>query len=134
MFDLFPSRLLTMSNQSRPTGSMTAKSDFHLEPSVRAGGAIGPYRIVSRLGGGGMGVVYRAVHLENGRAAAVKTVRTQHRAHLSSIRTEIHALSRLENPGVVRILDQGTADGLPWYAMELLEGTTLRDWIDRTWP
>ena len=134
MFDLFPSRLLTMSNQSRPTGSMTETSDFHLEPSVRTGGAIGPYRIVSRLGGGGMGVIYRAVHVENGRAAAVKTVRTHHRAHLSSIRTEIHALSRLENPGVVRILDQGTADGLPWYAMELLEGTTLRDWIDRTWP
>ncbi len=97
-------------------------------------GAIGPYRIVSRLGGGGMGVIYRAVHVENGRAAAVKTVRSSNRAHLSSIRTEIHALRRLENPGVVRILDQGIAEGLPWYAMELLEGTTLRDWIDRTWP
>ncbi len=96
--------------------------------------ALGPYRILSRLGGGGMGVIYRAVHVESGRAAAVKTVRSANRAHLSSIRTEIHALSRLENPGVVRILDQGIAEGLPWYAMELLEGTTLRDWIDRTWP
>ncbi len=96
--------------------------------------AIGPYRILNRLGGGGMGVIYRAIHVEDGRTAAVKTVRTPNRAQLSSIRTEIHALSRLKNPGVVRILDQGIAEGLPWYAMELLEGTTLRDWIDRAWP
>ncbi len=81
-----------------------------------------------------MGVIYRAVHVDDGRAAAVKTVRTPNRAQLSSIRTEIHALSRLKNPGVVRILDQGIAEGLPWYAMELLEGATLRDWIDRAWP
>jgi len=101
---------------------------------AQTGGTIGPYRIVSRLGGGGMGVIYRAVRIDDGRAAAVKTVRSANRAHLSSIRTEIHALRRLENPGVVRIFDQGIAEGLPWYAMELLEGTTLRNWIDRTWP
>ena len=113
---------------------MDRRPDAGEDARVQTVDAIGPYRIVSRLGGGGMGVIYRAVHAENGRAAAVKTVRTANRAHLSSIRTEIHALSRLENPGVVRILDQGIAEGLPWYAMELLEGTTLRDWIDRTWP
>ena len=113
---------------------MDRPPDAREDARVQTVDAIGPYRIVSRLGGGGMGVIYRAVHAENGRAAAVKTVRSTNRAHLSSIRTEIHALSRLENPGVVRILDQGIAEGLPWYAMELLEGTTLRDWIDLTWP
>ncbi len=104
------------------------------DPGVDTVKAIGPYRIVDRLAGGGMGVIYRAVHFESGRAAAVKTVRFPRRSNLSSIRTEIHALSRLKNPGVVQIFDQGIAEGLPWYAMELLEGTTLRDWIDDTWP
>ena len=95
---------------------------------------IGPYRILGRLGGGGMGVIYRAAHAETGRLAAVKTVLFPRRANLSSIRTEVHALGRLRNPGVVRILEQGMWDGLPWYAMELLDGTTLRDWMNRLWP
>ncbi|HET6149603.1 MAG TPA: serine/threonine-protein kinase, partial [Polyangia bacterium] len=107
---------------------MTANLDLPIAASV------GPYRILGRLGGGGMGVIYRAVHAETGLAAAVKTVRFPRRTNVSSIRIEIHTLSRLQNPGVVRILDQGIEAGLPWYAMELLEGTTLRDWLDSVWP
>src|SRR5205807_8561919 len=41
-------------------------------------------------------------------------------------RREIHALARLRHPGIVRILDEGVDGGLPWYAMELLDGVTLR--------
>jgi serine/threonine protein kinase/tetratricopeptide (TPR) repeat protein len=112
----------------RPPGSDGGKSG--LAPLE----TIGPYRILNRLGGGGMGVIYRAIHVDTGRQAAVKTVRFPHPANLSSLRVEIHALGRLKSPGVVQILDQGIWDGLPWYAMELLEGTTLRDWLDRVWP
>src|SRR5258708_2009607 len=96
-------------------------AETQVPSGVPASGTIGPYRIVDKLGGGGMGVIYRAVHAESGRPAAVKTVLSPLRTNLSSIRTEIHALSRLKNPGVVQILDQGISEGLPWYAMELLE-------------
>src|SRR6187401_3772650 len=88
---------------------------------------IGPYGSLEPLGQGGMGVVYRAVHVETGQPAALKTVRVPREGLLQSIRREIHALARIRHPGIVRILDEGLHDGLPWYAMELLEGTTLRD-------
>jgi serine/threonine protein kinase/tetratricopeptide (TPR) repeat protein len=87
---------------------------------------IGPYRVLGRLGRGGMGVVFRGEHVETGAPAAVKTVRVPRQGLLESIRREIHALARIRHPGVVRILDEGVQDGLPWYAMELVEGGPLR--------
>jgi serine/threonine protein kinase/tetratricopeptide (TPR) repeat protein len=89
---------------------------------------IGPYRLLEPLGRGGMGVVYRAVHAESGRPVALKTVHAPDEWALSSLRREIHALFRIRHPQVVRILDEGVEQGLPWYAMELLEGTTLRSY------
>ncbi|HEX2571502.1 MAG TPA: AAA family ATPase [Polyangia bacterium] len=88
---------------------------------------VGAYRIVSLLGRGGMGVVYRAEHLQTGEPVALKTVSVADINVLSGLRREIHALGRIAHPGVVRILAEGLEDGVPWYAMELLEGRTLRD-------
>ncbi len=87
---------------------------------------LGPYAIVAPLAHGGMGTVFRAADTETGRAVAVKTVRLPHEGVLASMRREIRALARLRHPGIVRILAEGVHDGLPWYAMELVEGVTLR--------
>lgn len=88
---------------------------------------ISDYQVVDVLGRGGMGVVYAAVHA-NGEHAAVKTVRVATESTLESIRREILMLRDLVHPGVVRIRDDGVStDGMPWYAMELLRGRTLRD-------
>jgi tetratricopeptide (TPR) repeat protein len=80
-----------------------------------------------------MGVVYRALHEETGERVALKTVRVPEAAMLRGIRREIHALRRIEYPGVVRVLAEGVHQGLPWYAMELIEGLTLRGYIDQVW-
>ncbi len=101
-----------------------------IEPQPQS---IGPYRILGLLGEGGMGVVYRAAHVETGELVALKTVHTSNERMLASIRREIHALSRLRHPGVVRIVGEGVHEALPWYAMELLEGLTLLRFARSRW-
>ncbi|WP_437317831.1 serine/threonine-protein kinase [Sorangium sp. So ce385] len=95
--------------------------------------SIGPWRVLAQLGRGGMGVVYRAQHSGTGALAALKTVCVGDASLVSSIRREIHALRGVQHPGVVRILDEGVQGGIPWYAMELLEGRTLRDHNQERW-
>ncbi|HKO94776.1 MAG TPA: serine/threonine-protein kinase, partial [Polyangiaceae bacterium] len=95
--------------------------------------SIGPYRIFETLGRGGMGVVYRARHSRSEQAVALKTVHSAAPWTLDSLRREISALSTIRHPGVVRIVDHGTHQGLPWYAMDLLEGERLRRFGQRIW-
>ncbi|XXY45563.1 protein kinase [Sorangium sp. So ce269] len=102
-----------------------------MKAAQRAFPQIGPYRIKSVLGRGGMGVVYRAEHVATGARVALKTVAVPSVSSIAAIRREIHALGRLRHPGIVQCLDQGVSDGLPWVAMELLARETLRDRIER---
>ena len=94
---------------------------------------VGPYRLLGQLGGGGMGIVWRAEHVETGAVVALKTVRLPEPRMLASIRREIHALTRMRHAGVVRVVARGVEAGLPWYAMELLTGRTLADLVEGTW-
>jgi len=94
---------------------------------------LGPYTIIDALGEGGMGVVYRARHVETGEEVAVKTVSVPYGSRLASLRCEIHALTRIRHRGVVRLVGEGIEGGLPWYAMELLEGQTLDRFIYDLW-
>lgn len=86
---------------------------------------VGPFRIVDQLGVGGMGVVYRAVHVATNDVVALKTLRAPDELLLAGIRREISALARLGHPGVVRIVAEGVHEGVPWYAMDLVYGETL---------
>src|SRR4029434_8878022 len=87
---------------------------------------IGPYRISGVLGHGTAGAVYRAQHRRTGRRVALKTVRALWPGALPSLRREIHALAKIRHPGIVRVFESGVHEGLPWFAMELVEGQTLR--------
>ena len=92
---------------------------------------LGRWTLERLLGRGGMGSVYRATDPSTGEQAALKTLRIgSNPADIASLRREILALSRIDHPGIVPVLDQGEDAGVPWYAMELVEGPPWR----RPWP
>jgi serine/threonine protein kinase/tetratricopeptide (TPR) repeat protein len=102
-------------------------------PGPQLPSSIGAFRLLDVIGSGGMGVVYRAVDGRSGSPAAVKTVRNPNPKLMGAIRSEIAALRSIQHPGVVRVLDHGLHEGLPWYAMELLEGRSLKDFNRELW-
>src|SRR6185503_715422 len=101
-------------------------------PFERLPARVGPFDITGLLGEGGMGVVYSA-RTARGDLVAVETVPSVDATLRSTLRREIHALSRLAHPGVVRVLASGVDGGRPWYAMELLQGNTLGALRDSLW-
>ena len=101
-----------------------------LDPATRAGEVVGPWRLVARLGRGGMGEVW-AAERDDGeftQRAAVKLVRggLDGRVILARFVRERQILAGLSHPHIARLLDGGrAADGRPYFAMELVEGLPI---------
>jgi len=95
---------------------------------------IGPYTIQDELGSGGMGTVYRAFHTETSDPVAVKVLSAtmaREPGLVERFRREIDSLQKLSNPHIVRFLDSGEHEGTYFYAMELVEGETLTERLNR---
>jgi serine/threonine protein kinase len=99
---------------------------------------ISGYRLIAKLGRGGMGEVHLGVHEESNELVAIKTIRPEH-AHLTSALTrffsEASAASRIDHPGIVRVSGHGRCeDGRAFIIMEYLEGESLRERLQREGP
>ena len=97
--------------------------------SFATGSRLGPYEIVSLLGAGGMGEVYRARDERLGRDVAIKVLPPAFASDHSRLRRfeqEARATAVLNDANIVAVYDVGTFDGQPYVVSELLEGETLR--------
>ena len=95
---------------------------------------IGDYELLEEIGRGGMGVVYRARQTSLGRQVALKVLPSFARADATAaarFRREAKTTSQLCHPGIVQVFGFGEANGLPFFAMQLIEGPTLRLLLDR---
>lgn len=90
------------------------------------------YEVMSRLGQGGMGRVFKARHLGLHRMDAIKMVNVGASPHLiTRFMDEARAIARLKHPNIAQVYDSGEVDGHPFYAMELVEAGTLAQKLRR---
>jgi serine/threonine protein kinase len=98
------------------------------------GTRIGPYEILAPLGFGGMGEVYHARDPRLQRAVAIKILSSSHGSvdgGLERFQREARAVARLSHPHICTLHDIGQQDGVPFLVMELLEGETLAEHLER---
>src|SRR5215208_1225126 len=100
----------------------------------RIGQTIAGYRIDSRIGRGGMGVVYRAEHLNLKRSAAIKIIAPEYaeaKGFRERFEREARISAALQHPNVVTVYDAGEVDGLLYLAMQYIEGNDLSAMLRR---
>src|ERR1700690_3679282 len=98
--------------------------------ALTTGSKLGPYEIVSPIGAGGMGEVYRARDTRLGREVAIKVLPetlANDADRLRRLEQEARTIAALNHPNILGIHDVGTHDGAPFLVSECLEGQTLRE-------
>jgi serine/threonine protein kinase len=118
-----------------PAGSWSPASSpgKPAEAARLVGDRLGPFEILDLLGAGGMGEVYRARDTRLGRSVALKVLPADvlaNREGLGRFALEARTASALNHPNIVTIFEIGQANSLPYLAMELVDGWTLRSLMD----
>ena len=112
-----------------------AASVIGVEENSSIGRRLGAYQVVEQIGAGGMGEVYRAFRADDQyrKEVALKVIRAGHDSGfvIARFKNERQILAGLEHPNIARLLDGGTTEeGLPFFAMELIEGEPITDYCD----
>jgi serine/threonine protein kinase len=106
--------------------------DLERAPDSLLGKTIGPYQVLERLGGGGMGVVFKAKDVRLDRGVALKflpTVMSRNKASVERFKREVRSASSLNHPNICTVYDVGQHEGAHFMVLELLEGVTLKHLI-----
>jgi putative two-component system response regulator len=102
--------------------------------TLREGMTLGPYRVVERIGRGGMASVYRAYHPGLDRYVAIKVLPeflADDPSYHERFQQEARAVARLKHPNILEVFDFGYQEDLAYLVMELVEGGTLADQVGR---
>jgi tRNA A-37 threonylcarbamoyl transferase component Bud32/tetratricopeptide (TPR) repeat protein len=121
-------RTLNPSDATRTHDSGSQADHRPIGPAGAAPDRLADYEILSELGHGGMGVVYKARQRKLNRIVALKMVLAGARAKPATIarfRAEALAVARLDHPNIIQIYDIGEHDGLPFFSMEFVDGGGL---------
>src|SRR6266511_758409 len=98
--------------------------------TLAPGSRLGPYEVVSPLGAGGMGEVWKARDTRLGREVAIKVLPAEvasDPSRLKRFEKEARSASALNHPNIVTVYDIGASDSVSYIAMELVAGKTLRE-------
>ena len=107
-----------------------ARGDDAEQQHTSSGRAFGSYRLLDEIGRGGVGVVYDAVQDPLGRHVALKLLSDSLQHHPQAVarfRREGGMLARLRHPHIVQVYDAGVEDGVPFHAMERIDGVSLQE-------
>jgi serine/threonine protein kinase len=117
-----------------PAFVLTAARLASDEAAMKPGTLVGPYQINALIARGGMGIVYRATDTRLDRQVALKLLAPlggPDELRVERFLREARITASLDHPNIVEVYDVGTHDGQPFMVVELLEGETLRDRLDR---
>jgi non-specific serine/threonine protein kinase/serine/threonine-protein kinase len=118
-----------------PPPEAAAGTTHKVPPVTLDGGSIGPYRLIRKLGEGGMGVVFHAQQTEPiRRDVALKVIRPgmDSQQVITRFESERQALALMEHSNIAYVLDAGTTEaGLPYFVMELVDGVPITRYCDR---
>ncbi len=124
--------VITGSDQA--AGGSTAELGVEIvAPKLTPGAMIGPYELLDQIGGGGMGRVFRAFEASVGRTVALKLLSPNQAADpqtLARFQNEARAAGRLNHPNIVQVFSAGEVQGIPFIALEFIEGKNVRTLVE----
>ncbi len=106
-------------------------------PEGQPSATLGDFRLLKKLGGGGMGTVYKAHQVSLDRDVAIKVLARElaaKPAFVERFRREARVMARLDHPNILRCFEVGQERGLHYYAMDYAEGGSLESWASKLGP
>ena len=123
-------------NKETPDASSPAENPAGPSPA-REIGRLGQFELLEKIGEGGMGAVYRGIQTSLHRPVAIKLLPeslAKDQSFVERFHSEARAAAALNHPNIIQVYDAGEQDGIHYFAMELVDGETLSNKVERDGP